>query len=287
MITTTGTLPVLAGLCDDAAIFPPGSLPLADAVEAHLVHHTSLHADLVGPLVVALADLPELAERTSALPSGSVEVSVVLPSPAHTAAALRVVEGIGAVRLAAIEVAVPECLHTEAVVPMLEEALAGRAPVTVHVEVPRDHRRDELFAELAGSPYLAKLRTGGVRADLHPSEGELAGAIVAAVLHGVAFKTTAGLHHAVRNTDPATGFEQHGFLNVLAATDLATKGAGVDEVAALLAVRDGEQLAGAVRASGPRVREVFRSFGTCSISEPVTELVALGLLDRALVAELP
>jgi hypothetical protein len=149
--------------------------------------------------------------------------------------------------------------------------------------VPRDERRDDLFAELAGSPYLAKLRTGGIRADLYPSEAELAAAIASAVRHGVPFKATAGLHHAVRNTDPATGFEQHGFLNLLVATDAALAGAGLTELTALLAERDGARLAELVRAVSPSTREVFRSFGTCHIGEPVTELADLGLLDRELV----
>jgi len=32
------------------------------------------------------------------------------------------------------------------------------------------------------------------------------------------------------------------------------------------------------------VREQFRSFGTCSIAEPLDELVALGLLDPSLIS---
>jgi hypothetical protein len=93
----------------------------------------------------------------------------------------------------------------------------------------------------------------------------------------VPFKATAGLHHAVRNTDPETGFEQHGFLNLLLATDAARAGAEEAEVAAALADRDGTRVAARVRDLAPGVRESFRSFGTCSILEPVEELAALGL----------
>jgi len=39
----------------------------------------------------------------------------------------------------------------------------------------------------------------------------------------VLFKSTAGLHHAPRNADPPTGFEQHGFRNLL---DRRRSGAG-------------------------------------------------------------
>jgi hypothetical protein len=285
MRTTTPVPTLLARLCDDAAVFPPGSLSLAEAVPAHLGHRTAAYGDVVGPLVVALKDLPELATVTSDLPPASLDLAVTLPSPAHPGEALRTAAAIPAARLVALEVAVPDCLHTAAVVPMLAEALTGHPDLTVYVEVPRDERRDELFAELAEAPYLAKLRTGGVRADLYPGEGELAAAIVSAVLHGVPFKATAGLHHAVRNTDPATGFEQHGFLNVVAATAAAIAGAGVDDVAAVLAERDRDRLAELVQAAGPRTREVFRSFGTCSIAEPVAELTALGLLDDDLAED--
>ncbi|MFC7506123.1 hypothetical protein ACFQRR_29000, partial [Nocardioides sp. GCM10030258] len=79
----------------------------------------------------------------------------------------------------------------------------------------------------------------------------------------------AGLHHALRNTDPETGFEQHGFLNLLAAT-------GVRDAEAMAAVL-------AERAAAPDVpsTSLLRSIGTCSITEPIDELTALGLLELA------
>jgi len=44
----------------------------------------------------------------------------------------------------------------------------------------------------------------------------------------VPFKCTAGLHHAVHHTDPATGFVHHGFLNIVAATARAIVGGDVE-----------------------------------------------------------
>jgi hypothetical protein len=174
-------------------------------------------------------------------------------------------------------------------VPRLSTALKGaddRTGVTVYVEVPRDERRPGLIASLADSPFLAKFRTGGVRAGLYPDERELARAVLLAVRAQVPFKATAGLHHAVRNTDPRTGFEQHGHLNLLAATGAALGGAGEEEVVAVLAERDATTVAGLVGALSPEVRSAFRSFGTCSLAEPVGELAALGLLDPDLTKDL-
>lgn len=263
-------------LLDDAAIFPPGELPLDEAVRAHLAHGLAPHAALVGPLVVGLADLPALAEATAGLPAGSLDLAVTVPSPSAAGDLLDKVRRIRAAQLVALEVAVPEDHGAEDVVPALTVAVGEPPGITVYVELPRDERGLPLLAELAGTSYLAKLRTGGVRAELYPDEEELADTVIAAVRAGVAFKATAGLHHAVRNTDPVTGFEQHGFLNLLAATDAALAGAGSEEVRAWLAERDGARLA--AHEVAPATRRTFRSFGTCSIAEPVAELAALGLL---------
>lgn len=267
-------------LLDDAAVFPPGNLPLAEAVAAHARHRAAPYGGMVGVFVVAAADLDALAGTTRDLAEGALAVSLTAPAPDAVAAALARAATVPAIRVAAVEVAVPAAVAPGTVVPTLREVV-GERDLTVFVELPRDDRRDRLVEKLAGSPYLAKLRTGGVRAELHPSEAELAAAVAALVGAGVAFKATAGLHHAVRNTDPATGFEQHGFLNLMLATAAAREGASCPEVLGLLAERDENRVAEAAGALGASVREAFRSFGTCSITEPVEELAALGLAAPA------
>ncbi len=280
---------LFAGLCDNAAVFPPGNMSLAQAVPAHVRHIRSAHAGLVGPLVVAAKDLDRLVEVLAGLPEepGDFELDQAVTVPL-----LHLTDGaVDAGRVPAaparvLEVALSEETRPGDVVLALDSALAGQGGVTVFVEVPRDGRRDELLAALAGTSYLAKFRTGGVRADLHPDEKELAASVLTAVQAGVPFKATAGLHHAVRNTDPVTAFEQHGFLNLLTATGAALDGADEVELVALLADRDPARVTERVRALAPQVRGVFRSFGTCSIAEPVEELAALGLLQPQLTKDL-
>ena len=278
---------------DDAAVFPPGALPLAEAVPAHLAHLESAQGPLVGPFVVAASALPSLGDLLEDLPPRSFAVSVTVPGPGAVRASLETAARIPALDVRAVEVGVPTgVVAAEDVVPTLDLAVRGDlgrtadgSRVTVFVELPRDERRGALIGELAGTAYLAKLRTGGVRADLHPDAAELGSAIVALVRAGVPFKATAGLHHAVRNTDAATGFEQHGFVNVLVAVAASLEGADSAEASVVLADRNGAGLAASLAAlpvgQAEQVRSVFRSIGTCSIDQPVSDLASLGLVEAA------
>ncbi len=262
-------------LLDDAAIFPPGNASLQDAIAAHQAHRTAPYAPLVGPLVVGLKDLDDLAGV------GSLDVAVVVDDAAAAVAAIRRATTLHGVRLVALEVSdtgvaeVRDALHAldgES----LDAASGGAGDVTVYVELPRDDRRMPLIRSLAGTPYRAKLRTGGTRSELYPDEAELAAALVALAAAQVPFKATAGLHHALRNTDPETGFEQHGFLNLLAATERASRGEQVADVAAVLAERDFHRVP--IPVGSPHGAWLLSSIGTCDVSEPVAELIDLGLL---------
>lgn len=277
--------PLLAGLCDDAALFPPGNAPMDAAVPAHLEHERSDHAALVGPFVFPAPRLGELP-AIIAKQDGDLELSLTVPAGTDAVpAALEQLRAIDGVRLVAMEIGVPEGQAPDALFAALGEISSAAPGVELFVEVPRDDRRPAILAAMAGTPYSAKFRTGGIVAAAYPDEAELAAAIHTVATSGVRFKATAGLHHAIRNTDPDTGFEQHGFLNVMLATHRATGGASVEEVAATLADRDGTALAGALAGLSAEavdaLRANFRSFGTCSISDPLTELVGLGLVPRS------
>ena len=77
-----------------------------------------------------------------------------------------------------------------------------------------------------------------------------------------------------------TGFRHHGLLNVLLAVDAQLNGAPV--VRDWLEESDAGCVAVALRTWSPErvsgVRAAVVSFGTCSVSQPLAELVALRLL---------
>lgn len=267
------------GLVDDAALFPPGDAPMAAAVPAHRELRARF-GELVGPLVVPAARLGELVAH---LPSGGAPFDIALVAAAgDLPTAAGAVDAEERLRLAAVEVpVVADAATARATVGALRDHVVAGVPVAV--EVPRTRSRDDVLDVLAGSGHRAKLRTGGLRADLFPAPPELADALAACISRGVPVKCTAGLHHAVRHTDPATGFRHHGFLNVLAAVDALAGGAPVPAAVDWLGQDDGEVLAAAVRTWPAdriaRARRIFTSFGTCSVLEPIDDLVALGLLS--------
>ena len=197
---------------------------------------------------------------------------------AGVAAAVDAVLAEPALRLAGVEVAAEPggagetAQALRAVVP---EGVEGFVEVSRKGDVPAD------LESLVGAGHSAKFRTGGLVPEAHPGETELAEFLSAAVELGLPFKCTAGLHHAVRHTT-REGFEQHGFLNVLLATGVLLGGGSAADAALALAERDGETVAGLVAKltdeEAAHVRRRFRSFGTCSVTDPLEDLVVLGAL---------
>ncbi|OLL19316.1 MULTISPECIES: hypothetical protein [unclassified Rhodococcus (in: high G+C Gram-positive bacteria)] len=280
-MSTLGAL--LTELCDDAALFPPGNAPLDRALPAHAAHRVADHAELVGTFVFPAPRIPELVEALGQRPlGGELTLSLTVPGgPAAVVPAMESLRGLDGVAVAALEIAVPADETPTGLLVALDVLAAEYPGVALFVEIPRDERRAEILQGLVGSRYAAKFRTGGVVAEAYPDEQELAEAVATVVRTKVPFKATAGLHHAVRNTDPHTGFEQHGFLNVLAAVDAALDGADTPDLAAVLADRNGDRLAARLGSLTParttQVRNSFRSFGTCSIAEPLVDLIEVGL----------
>jgi hypothetical protein len=275
------------GLVDDAAVFPPGDAPLPEALTAYVGRREEWWAALVGSFVVTDTALPDVTE--------DVPVSVVVTGGAGAIGGALGYAARKGKRVAGLEIALrdPDDLvgNARRVVAAVDAARAEGAlddATSVYVELPQ---ADATPAWLAAADVVAegehrlKFRTGGLEAEKFPTPEQLAAWIDAALDRETPFKCTAGLHHAIAHRDHDTGFPHHGFLNVLLATRLAFDGASTAEVATLLADHYPNDLVALARTSDLMgARRWFTAFGSCSVTDPLDDLVGLGLVEHAEVS---
>jgi hypothetical protein len=275
MPSQLGMSPALVtALFDDAALFPPGNAAMTDAVRRHRQDQELWYAASVGPFVCPDARLLELDRALEAAGLDRLDVALTVPGgPQALTAALDAARETPRVRVVAVEVPLGSA-PVASVWDTLDASIAG------YVEVPAARLSTDLAARLRTAGLRLKLRTGGTSAAAFPTEDELARALTCGTGQGLPIKCTAGLHHAVRHRDPATGFEHHGFLNVMLAVHAALTAA---DARAALAEQDGAVVASAIGALSAAqiaaIRDIFRSFGTCSIDEPLADLAKLDLLS--------
>lgn len=278
-----------SAIVDDAAIFPPGNASLTDAVDVFLARRSEWYADLVGAFVISDVKIPDLLEvlddATDPLPT----TVVVSGGAGSVLPAAKWATGTGQLSLRGLEIALrdPDDLAGNArrVVAAVDAARADGAlddEVPTYVELPHVGSTAGWLAAadvVAEADLRLKFRTGGLDADLFPAPHALASWIGAALDREVAFKCTAGLHNALRHHDDDTGFVHHGFLNVLVATRASLDGADVPATASLLEETDGAKLLDGVDPDAlARTRRWFTSFGSCSVLEPLEDLIDLGLV---------
>jgi hypothetical protein len=278
------TAALFARVIDDAALFPPGNAPMPVAIDDHQRHRAAWYASLIGPLLCPSSRLGELAAAV-ATPVG---VRVVVDTGAGgIGPAVDAVAADERLILRGIEIALPPDAPAAAarrVVSALDAAVGGPDDnEPAYLEPARAPGWRAALEVIAESGYRAKLRTGGVTRDASPSEIEIAEFVVACLDLGIPFKCTAGLHHAVRHA-AADGSEQHGFLNILAAVATCLGGGETRAAVAMLEERDGAALAVRLRSLNERdataLRRWFTSFGSCSVREPLDDLVALDLIQK-------
>jgi hypothetical protein len=290
---------LLEGLIDYAGLFPPAALDLPTALRQFDGHQREPDAWMLGRFVLPAARLgeiepwldgPWLAERPLVLS--------LLADPGDLVAAAAFVAARPAVRIGALELKAPTA-EQEPWFADLTAALAAAELVDreVYVELPAGSDAavlDGLAARQADPPAArlgAKLRCGGVTADLVPGPERVAAVLAGARDRGVPLKFTAGLHHPVRGMDTTEGVPMHGFLNVYGAGLLA-RASDLDAAALLPVVTETDARAFRLDADGfawrdravpaARVAEArardLASYGSCSFDEPVTDLRSLAIL---------
>lgn len=273
------TSPLLLQLLDDAAVFPPGSATLPEALEAHREYRAAWYSDLVGPLLLPASQVKALSDLLP--PDETISVGVIADGIA-LGDLFRPLTPRGII---VRQVEAPVARRGEDPQPTLRRLieLLQRYEFKGFAEVPLAWgllgALDTIAeAREAGVDLAAKFRTGGLAAELFPTPMELAAVIAACVERRLPFKLTAGLHHAIRHSDPETGFTHHGFVNVLAAACLANDGAEVSDVSAILASTQPLTLIETLRPYKASPRPIWLGFGTCSIAEPVADMQHLGLV---------
>lgn len=226
----------------------------ARALLSGLIDHAPLFPPASLPLDQALAD----HRRALASPHSWMVARFVCP-----AARLAELDG-ERLRLSVVA-------DGEAVLDERAEAIEGRDPELAQLGL-ETYLEDVPLEQVKAAGARAKVRCGPEP----PPVEELTSFIRTCREQGIAFKATAGLHHAVR-TDG-----QFGFLNLLAAAvfgdeerALSEGDAQVFELGETFRWRDREASAEEVAAVR---RALFVSIGSCSFTEPVEELEALGWL---------
>lgn len=299
---------LLERLIDDAGLFPPARLPMGEALAAHAANRFSPVAWIQGRFVCPASRLVEIGP---AWPEGlsSIRLAVVCDRAgaadalgfsaalaADLADAALVERGRQPMRVELVEARLPapaaaaeltaavrQANFTAAVIAMAE------APDSTDAGSLRDTVAAVAAARDAGATRLgAKIRCGGLEAELIPASAAVAAFLASAVIGDVPYKATAGLHHPLRGIDPASGMRMHGFVNLIVAGALLRTGA-VDESGAARILDDEDP--GSFVATPERIgwrdrvieaaalgsvrEEGLTAYGSCSFDEPTAELAAL------------
>jgi hypothetical protein len=268
---------LLGRLIDHAALFPPASMSVPDAVAEDRRARESPYEWMLARFVCPVSKLEALGDEIAW--AGAPGLSVVLDEDDLAPLERAVVAGAP---IEAVELRLPEPVPGSSFL----HAASRRLRWPPYFELPLDERWrntvPEAVRRVADAGGRVKLRCGGKAV---PSVEQVALVISACREAGCVFKATAGLHHPVRRGS------EHGFLNLLAAVVVAHEGGRpatelepvlAEEDRAAFTVEPGGLAVDGRRAGGAQIaaarRELFAGFGSCSWREPVEDLRELGIL---------
>jgi hypothetical protein len=300
---------LLDSVLDYAGLFPPAKLEMAPTVTNFARYRAGTDRWMLGRLIVPVTRFPEFVEAADPLLPKTAETTgdepwpmSVLVAPAsdrQIVADLERIERFNA-RMEDREFsrahgrAAIDTIETRATSPHEIDRALEYVPdeIFAYFEVPVDRDPRGLIATMASLDSGAKIRTGGLTADAHPTPEDVASFLKICRAAEVPFKATAGLHHPCRHLATDVGCMQFGFLNVFVAGCLLWNDDRMDEKEIERVLVEESP---AVFEFGPsglawrgrtlrfdeiaEARERFaHSFGSCSFEEPLADLRALGLL---------
>ena len=303
---------------DYAGLFPPASLPMAQATASFVQERQGTASVLIGRFVCPVSRVGELA---LAAPAGErpLRIAAILRGGKTAGECLANLEADLA-GLANFPGSAPGNCSVETLeLKLPPDALAGSALrkllaaiVTLLDRQPGMAR--QIFLEVAPSSALAdqlaqvaesgqtlrnttaialgyKLRTGGSDAASVPSIPLVAAALASARTHRLPMKCTGGLHHPLRGKNGGADHSMHGFINLLAAAALAhNRSAPLEELESVLAGEEPQHFTFGQAKLGwgshsldmaeleSARNQLLVSFGSCFTDVPKAELRRLGWL---------
>ncbi len=288
---------LLQGIVDYAGLFPPAGLDIHTAAANYAEYRSSPDAWALGRFVVPLGRVDELLRLRQSLGRSSTRNDEWRLSALVGGDITSELQRVRAFNAMAGDLATIDALEvkaeTTATVAGIARAVSG--DIETFIEVPVGEDPAPLVGAIATAGLKAKIRTGGTSAEAFPSSEDVIRFMRRCFEEGVAFKATAGLHHPLRGSyrltydDGAPCATMFGFLNVFLAAAALREGAADDEVRSVLECdvsfatfdSDGVTVLGRLIPSGALqlTRErLANAFGSCSFTEPMNELRALGLL---------
>lgn len=285
---------LLVHAIDYAGLFPPAGLGMEETARKYSAYRKGPDHWALGRLVVPVARLAEFERAAAPFLEPGEPWHLSALGGTDLAADLQAIEAfrerhLNDVRIDSLEIKAGSVAEVQ----QAAATIAGR--VETYVEIPIDGPAEELLRAIHGARARAKVRTGGIKTGMVPASVDLARFLRLARDAGVAFKATAGLHHALRSVRPLTyetGCESdlmHGFLNVAIASAFAS----LKQDPFVTSILDERDIRGfAFGESGlswhghdvarndlKSVRDgFFLSFGSCSFEEPIAELEELRLV---------
>ena len=271
----------LAGLFDYAGLFPPAGLTMQETVTNFRQYQKSTRAWMLNTIVVPASRLEELADVANSLGGNTPPVKLsVLSSDWDQAQPL--VEQFRSQHSQLASIVSVETRQLDAAAKIASEV------DHVYIEIPCSEDVASGIAAIKQAGVSAKIRTGGLTADAFPSSQQVAEFVVACCQSDVSFKATAGLHHPLAKVRPTCSdadaplAPMHGFANLLAAVAMAEQRSSLSEIQGVLSLAEEEATAMFSRPEFWRdaqaIRSRFHSIGSCSIDEPVDDLLELGWL---------
>lgn len=295
---------LLTNVIDYAGMYPPAQLPFDEALRNYIEYQSAPFCWMVGQYVCPIVKLGELrscAELYSDwddIPlaligtSGASEEELVSRCAKDFAEYSDVAQPSW--RPVSYEVRLePELLRNASLANALRAAAENWPADVMFCEIPllelsREEIERAINSIAAVDGGAAKFRLGGPNAAAYPDAAILANAIKATADANTSVKFTAGLHHPHYHHDHSIHADVHGFINVFCASVLAcTHNLDSSAIERILRIAEPEAIkfddSGFVvegeRATIGQIEEgrTFAvGFGSCSVMEPVEDLISLG-----------